>query len=216
MRRQKLITMDDGGRLLCFRIRELAALQMESWLDRLARSLAATPDDQEPDLTEATPLGRAREALLEHGLFAAERVPGEVGNLLREEMLGCCSYLSPAGGGLRCASGVVDGYIEHAWTLISLRRHSMCLNLRFLLQGERRPLSLPGESGFKAGSAVSGRAATVNVSGGMAAIMGHGLAGLRELETYYSYSDALDMLEIINVDAYNRWAAQEAAHHGRR
>jgi hypothetical protein len=38
---------------------------------------------------------------------------------------------------------------------------------------------------------------------------------LRELETYYSYTDAMDLDEVIVVDRYNEWVALEAAR-GRR
>ena len=36
------------------------------------------------------------------------------------------------------------------------------------------------------------------------------LATLRELETYYSYEDALDMAEILRVDNHNERVALEA------
>lgn len=42
------------------------------------------------------------------------------------------------------------------------------------------------------------------------------MATKRELETYYSYSDALDMIEIITVQNYNEWIAMEAAKKDRK
>lgn len=39
---------------------------------------------------------------------------------------------------------------------------------------------------------------------------------MRELETIYSYEDALDMAEIITVQNYNEWVAMEASSNGNR
>jgi hypothetical protein len=47
------------------------------------------------------------------------------------------------------------------------------------------------------------------------ALVGSGMATLRELQEYYSYEDGLDMLEILTVQRYNEWAAGESAKHGR-
>lgn len=51
----------------------------------------------------------------------------------------------------------------------------------------------------------------VNVSSVIGVIVSRQLASLKELETYYSYEDALDMVEIITVGNYNEWAAAEGA-----
>ena len=50
-----------------------------------------------------------------------------------------------------------------------------------------------------------------NVTGIMAAVMSRRLATLRELQTYYSYVDVLDMNEVLTVRDYNEWAAHEEA-----
>jgi hypothetical protein len=42
-------------------------------------------------------------------------------------------------------------------------------------------------------------------------IVARRLASLHELETVYSYEDALNLAEIIAVQNYNEWAALEAA-----
>lgn len=47
-----------------------------------------------------------------------------------------------------------------------------------------------------------------------AALVGRGLATMRELETYYSYEDALNLLEILQAQSYNQWAAAEEMRHG--
>ena len=52
------------------------------------------------------------------------------------------------------------------------------------------------------------------MSGLIGVIVVRRLATLHELETVYSYEDALNMAEIIAVQNYNEWVAMEAA--GRR
>ncbi|MDR2077039.1 MAG: hypothetical protein LBP61_08965 [Desulfovibrio sp.] len=42
-------------------------------------------------------------------------------------------------------------------------------------------------------------------------IVARRLASLHELETVYSYEDALNMAEIITVQNYNEWVATEKA-----
>lgn len=48
-----------------------------------------------------------------------------------------------------------------------------------------------------------------NLPSGFGAIISRRLASAKELETYYSYDDALDFMEIISVDNYNKWACAE-------
>lgn len=50
----------------------------------------------------------------------------------------------------------------------------------------------------------------VNVPGLFGVIVARKLATLHELETVYSYEDALNLAEIITVQNYNEWAAMEA------
>jgi hypothetical protein len=49
------------------------------------------------------------------------------------------------------------------------------------------------------------------VSGLVGVIVARKLATLHELETVYSYEDALNMAEIVTVQNYNEWVAMEAA-----
>ena len=56
-----------------------------------------------------------------------------------------------------------------------------------------------------------GYADYANVSGLVGVIVARQLATLHELETVYSYEDALNFAEIITVQNYNEWVALEAA-----
>lgn len=44
--------------------------------------------------------------------------------------------------------------------------------------------------------------------------MARRMASLHELDSVYSYEDALNLAEIITVQNYNEWIASEAAKHG--
>jgi len=57
----------------------------------------------------------------------------------------------------------------------------------------------------------TGFADYANVSGLLGLVVARRLATLHELDTVYSYEDALNMAEIITVQDYNQWLAMEAA-----
>lgn len=59
-----------------------------------------------------------------------------------------------------------------------------------------------------------GYADYANISGIVGVVVGRGLATLDELDTVYSFPDALNLLEIITVQNYNEWSAMEAAKNG--
>lgn len=46
-------------------------------------------------------------------------------------------------------------------------------------------------------------------------IISRNLATLHELQTVYSFEDALDMVEIIDVQGYNEWVAMEDSKRGK-
>lgn len=52
------------------------------------------------------------------------------------------------------------------------------------------------------------------MSGLVGVIVARRLATLHELQTVYSYEDALNMAEVIIVQNYNEWAAMETARSG--
>ena len=54
------------------------------------------------------------------------------------------------------------------------------------------------------------------VSGLVGVIVARGMAGIEQLETYYSYEDALDLLEITQVNDYNEYLLMEEARRSRK
>lgn len=57
---------------------------------------------------------------------------------------------------------------------------------------------------------------TENIHPLFSAIIMNKLATLHELETVYSYEDALNMVEAISVNNYNEWVASEEARNNVR
>ena len=51
----------------------------------------------------------------------------------------------------------------------------------------------------------------MNTNGILALLINKRLATLRELEEYYSWPDALNLYEVVMVQAYNDWVTQENA-----
>ena len=54
------------------------------------------------------------------------------------------------------------------------------------------------------------------MDGVIGAVVHNRLATFHELETVYSYSDALDMMEIIRVNNYNEWVVSSEINKGGR
>lgn len=49
----------------------------------------------------------------------------------------------------------------------------------------------------------------------MALVMSEGLATLRELQTFYSYRDLMQMSEVAMVNSYNEWCSYKSAEERR-
>lgn len=69
----------------------------------------------------------------------------------------------------------------------------------------------PDRLSWEADCRLEGAAEAANVDRVVAAVVGEGLATLCEMQTVYSYEDALDLAEIIGVRRYNEWAAAKEA-----
>lgn len=146
MRKEKIITLEDRGRKLTFKIRKMSALKLESWIIRAGLLLAGTgilsreivdgaaPDssirDAAPDAGEA--MRKAGKAIMTHGLAAFGAVDYEKARPLLDELLECCARVD-AGVEQTLAPGVADGIIEDVRTLFTLRKEALALNLGFFV-----------------------------------------------------------------------------------
>ena len=115
-----------------------------------------------------------------------------------DDLLACCSYVPTSGVKTPCTPELVDGFIEDFRVLWKLRVEAFKLNFDFFLS--RRPV--PDEYDGQVGR-YSFLKKYVNVSNMTALVISQRFATLKELETYYSYEDLLDMCEIIYINNIN-------------
>lgn len=137
MRKEKTIVIDDRGKSLTFKIREMSALQMEGWIARAGILLAATGilDETRVDVRNAGEIaaGVAR-AVGESGISALGRLDYDKARPLLDELLSCCSRVD-AGVEQPLTPDVLEGFIEDVRTLFTLRKEALALNFGFFAQG---------------------------------------------------------------------------------
>ena len=137
MRKEKNIVIDDRGKSLTFKIREMSALQMEGWIARAGILLAGTGilDETRVDVRNAGEIaaGVAR-AVGESGISALGRLDYDKARPLLDELLSCCSRVD-AGVEQPLTPDVLEGFIEDVRTLFTLRKEALALNFGFFAQG---------------------------------------------------------------------------------
>lgn len=137
MRKEKTIVIDDRGRSLTFKIREMSALRLESWIARAGILLAATGilDETRADVRNVGDIaaGVAR-AVGESGISALGRLDYDKARPLLDELLSCCSRVD-AGVEQPLTPDVLEGFIEDVRTLFTLRKEALALNFGFFAQG---------------------------------------------------------------------------------
>ncbi len=125
---RKEITLDirDREQLLTFKIREMPATRLESWLLRATLLLGAggvqAPQDADPQTAGAH--------LAAQGLSGLGRIEYAKAQPLLDELLGCCSRVVERVEE-RCTPESVDAYILDVKTLFTLRAEAFKLNLGF-------------------------------------------------------------------------------------
>lgn len=134
-RKESIITIQDRDQELTFKIREMSATKLESWIIR-ALLLVAGSGLQVPDGSD---IREAGVFLAENGLMALSNVDFEKAQPLLDELLGCCSRVVEKVEE-RCTPDSVDNYILDVKTLFTLRLEAIKLNLGFL-QPEGESLS---------------------------------------------------------------------------
>ena len=137
MRKEKNIVIDDRGKSLTFKIREMSALQMEGWIARAGILLAGTGilDETRVDVRNVGEIaaGVAR-AVGESGISALGRLDYDKARPLLDELLSCCSRVD-AGVEQPLTPDVLEGFIEDVRTLFTLRKEALALNFGFFAQG---------------------------------------------------------------------------------
>ena len=140
MRKTKTVTLNDRGAAKTFRITEMPATRFERWIIRAGRLLLACGVASNAHVGTITNSQEAQEAiarfLVTDGLQSLGRLDLDEVWPLYDELLACCEYktgdyyaqLDPA---------TVDGQIEDAFTLMTLRKEALMLHVDFLLNGSR-------------------------------------------------------------------------------
>ncbi len=137
-RQEKIISLQDREQTLSFKIREMSAYQMESWVRDSATLLARAGIEGGLETLMQPPQGVQEEEagafLLGRALAALGRVDNEKLAPLLDAMLGCCSRMVE-GVEERCTPQTVNAYIEDYRTLFKLRMEALKLNLGFPVPG---------------------------------------------------------------------------------
>lgn len=126
-RKESIITIQDRDQELTFKIREMSATKLESWIIR-ALLLVAGSGAQVPDGSDIKAAGAF---LAEKGLTALGNIDFEKALPLLDELLGCCARVVEKVEE-RCTPESVDNYILDVTTLFKLRMEAIKLNLGFL------------------------------------------------------------------------------------
>ena len=140
MRREVTVTLEEEGVRLTFRIRQMPATRLESWLLWAAQTLGAALD-----LPEGAGLESLGPALEKNGWRALTGVDFAAAKELMDEMLGTASRVLD-GAEYPCTPDTVDGYIGDVRTLMRLRAECFKANLGFFGQDDRVPGAGEGAS----------------------------------------------------------------------
>jgi hypothetical protein len=200
MRKQLSFTLSEQGRLLTFLVREMSAYDLESWLIRADRLLH---DDEKNDPFRATNL------LLSKGAVCLNAKSFDQAQVLHEDMLQTCSIVLDDGETAPLSINTIDNYLEDVRTLFALRLKILGVQLRFATQGVRTFFRLPRDAAYRQAVEKYTFAKSVNVPAIAAALIGQRVVSLADLQSAYSFGDALDILEVLNVYNYNQWQKQE-------
>jgi hypothetical protein len=142
MRAEREIVLSDRGRELRFKIREMSATQLESWIMRALLLLGPALGRLDG---EDVGLGEAARALRSKGLGLLATIEYDKAKPLLDELLACCVRVD-AGVSQVCTPTSVDGYVEDVRTLFQLRKEALTLNLSFFGQGLGGPSTSPERS----------------------------------------------------------------------
>ena len=134
MRQEKTIVLNDRGRDLTFKIREMSAIKLESWLLRLGLLLAGTGMFDSKDVTNPNDAIQKAGAVLSNlGISALASIDYEKAKPLLDELLACC-VRTDAGIEQPLTPDTVDSIIEDIKTLFALRKEALLLNIGFFFK----------------------------------------------------------------------------------
>ena len=132
MLKEKVITLNDNGNSLTFKIRQLTATKQEEFIVK-ALLLLANKEMGEVDVDK---LKEHPERVLNTKMLFGmlEKVDFTKVKELSDVLLGCC-YRLVGKMEERCTSETVDGYIEDFRTLLMLKKEAFALSFDFFGEG---------------------------------------------------------------------------------
>lgn len=133
MRKEKRITVDDRGRELTFKVKEMSALQLERWIVKAGLLLAGSGilDSTLASKDAGDVMSKAGQVISEEGLSALTKLDFDKAEPLLDDLLACCYHIVEGGVETRLTPGIVDGIIEDVRTLFTLRKEALALNFSF-------------------------------------------------------------------------------------
>lgn len=134
MRKEKMITLEDRGKQLTFKVREMSATALEGWIMRAILCLASAGEE--------IPAEGGIEGMIayvkKNGLGALAKLNYDKAKPLLDELLGCCSRIVDKAEE-KVTPENADAYIEDVSTLFKLRMEALKINLSFFGQGAMSP-----------------------------------------------------------------------------
>lgn len=131
MLKEKVITINDNGNNLTFKIRQLTATKQE---ELIVKSLLLLANKELGDVDVNKLRENPQELINSKMLFAAfEKVDFLKIKEIADELLGCC-YRVVGKMEERCTPDTVDGYVEDFRTLLTLKKEAFALSFNFFEQ----------------------------------------------------------------------------------
>ncbi|MDR2077024.1 MAG: hypothetical protein LBP61_08890 [Desulfovibrio sp.] len=144
-RKETIVTLQDRDRELSFKIREMPATRLESWIIRALLLIAGSGKG----VPEGTDIRAAGYFLAEKGLAALGSLDFDQARPLLDDLLGCCSLVIDKLE-KRLTPEIADDHIEDVRTIFALRLEALKLNLGFLGPEAGRLSGFPVKPGTEA------------------------------------------------------------------
>lgn len=142
-RKEITITLDDRGSERKFRIVEMSATRLQSWIIRAGLLLASAIDLDGVDTSgglDNEAIAKIGQYLISHGIGELSKLDYAKAQPLLDELLECC-YRVDGGVSQQCTPNTVDGFIDDVRTLFRLQIEAAKVNFDFFGAGGTSPAS---------------------------------------------------------------------------
>jgi hypothetical protein len=139
MRKEIIVTIDDNGAPLKFKIKQMPATKLYDFIARALLILAGSGFSMQG----GEDIEGAERYLREHGLDALRGLDYEKAKPLLNELLACCTRITESGVEQLCTPDIMDGFISDVRTIFKLQAEAGKVNFGFFGPGQESPLSSP-------------------------------------------------------------------------